>query len=401
MTGKRGSSPGLSEAMPATLKLLLLLALLNQALKTGSNVTILLTALNQQASPLLVGALTAVTGIFPMLLAVSIGRLNDRFGARVPMLAGSALVILSTLLPTVWPGLAALFVTATVTSLGAMAFSVSVQNTVGHVGSSDRAKNFSWLSMAFSFGGIIGPLFAGAIIDLAGHETAFKLLAFLPLLALILVGTGRLKLPAPHRAEGPAEIAAEGAAKGESKAAKRTLDLLKNPKMRIIYLLTALHVSAWEVISFLVPVYGSGIGISASSIGLILGAFNAATFVVRIVLPVFSRRYASLTLIRASLVLAGIISILFPLVTSVPLLVTLAFILGMGLGVTQPLAMSVLHESAPDGRSGEAVGLRTAVVNLSGTTTPIIYGALGGVFGMLPVFWGCGIGIWVAVWALR
>ena len=24
-----------------------------------------------------------------------------------------------------------------------------------------------------------------------------------------------------------------------------------------------------------------------------------------------------------------------------------------------------------------------------------------GVFGMLPVFWGCGIGIWVAVWALR
>lgn len=390
MTEKRGPSP----VLPPTLKWLLLLALLNQSLKTGSNVTILLTALSQHASPLMVGSLTAVTGIFPMLLAVSIGRLNDRFGARVPMLAGAVLVVLSTLLPVFFPGLAALFVTATFSSLGAMAFSVSVQNTVGHAGrSEDRARNFSWLSMSFSFGGIFGPLFAGAIIDFSGYETAFKLLAFLPLVALAVVGSGRLALPAPGLAK--------GAEKGEPKAATRILDLLKNPKMRMIYLLTALHVSAWEIISFLVPVYGSSISISASSIGLILGSFNAATFVVRIILPMFTSRFGSLTLIRASLVLAGILAIIFPLVTSVPILVALAFILGMGLGVTQPLAMSVLHESAPDGRSGEAVGLRTAVVNLTGTTTPIIYGALGGVFGMLPVFWGCGIAIWVAVWVLR
>ncbi|MFM9970592.1 MAG: MFS transporter, partial [Burkholderiales bacterium] len=97
----------------------------------------------------------------------------------------------------------------------------------------------------------------------------------------------------------------------------------------------------------------------------------------------------------------GILAVIFPMVESVPLLVTLGFILGMGLGVTQPLAMSVLHESAPSGRSGEAVGLRTAVVNLSGTTTPIIYGALGNVVGLLPVFWASAVAIWVAVWILR
>lgn len=377
-----------------TLKVLLCLALLNQSLKTGSNVAILLTALSQQASPLLVGALTAVTGVFPMLLAVSIGRLNDRFGARLPMFAGSAMVVLSTLLPIVWQGLPALFVTATLTSLGAMAFSVSVQNMVGHVGASeDRSKNFSWLSMAFSFGGICGPLIAGAIIDFAGYESTFLVLAFFPVFALVSIGSGKLSFPQPKPGTGKSA--------GEGKAARRTLDLLKNPRMRIVYLLTALHVSAWEVISFLVPVYGSGIGISASSIGLILGSFNAATFVVRIILPIVTRSYAALTLIRASLVLAGVISILFPLTASVPLLVTLAFILGLGLGVTQPLAMSLLHESAPEGRSGEAVGLRTAVVNLSGATTPIIYGALGGALGMLPVFWGCGVAIWIAVWALR
>ena len=38
----------------------------------------------------------------------AIGRLNDRFGARLPRFAGSALVIGSLLLPAVWPGLPAL-----------------------------------------------------------------------------------------------------------------------------------------------------------------------------------------------------------------------------------------------------------------------------------------------------
>ncbi len=377
-----------------TFRILICLALLNQSLKTGSNVTILLTALSQHASPLMVGALTAATGIFPMLFAVSIGRLNDRFGARVPMLAGSVLVALSTLLPTVWPGLPALFVTATMISLGAMAFGVSAQSTVGQLSTSaDRARNFSWLSMAFSSGGIVGPMLAGAIIDFAGYETAFVVLAFLPVINLVVVASDKMVLPRPNA---DAVVAA-----GEGKVAKRALDLLANPRMRIIYLLTALHVSAWELISFLVPVYGAGIGLSASSIGLILGAFATATFFVRIILPIFTRRYTSLGLIRASLILAGILSVIFPLVTSVPMLVGLAFILGMGLGVTQPLAMSVLHESAPDGRAGEAVGLRTAVVNLSATTTPIIYGALGGALGMLPVFWASAVGIWVAVWVLR
>jgi hypothetical protein len=63
--------------------------------------------------------------------------------------------------------------------------------------------------------------------------------------------------------------------------------------------------------------------------------------------------------------------------------------------------MSVLHEAAPPGRTGEAVGLRTSVVNLSAATTPVIYGALGSALGMTPVFWGLAVALWIALWALR
>src|SRR6185295_18006151 len=140
----------------------------------------------------------------------------------------------------------------------------------------------------------------------------------------------------------------------------------------------------------------AGIGLAATTIGVIIGAFSAANFAVRIVLPVLARRWSPLALIKASLVLAGVLFVAIPLVTSAAALIGLATVLGLGLGVTQPLAMALLHDSAPAGRSGEAVGLRAAVINLSGTTMPFVYGALSTALGMLPVFWAIAGGIWAA-----
>ena len=375
-----------------TLPALFLFAALNHALKTGSNVTVLLTALSLHAPPVVVGALTAIGSILPMLFAVSIGRLNDRFGSRMPLFIGTACVIASSLLPVAWPQLPTLFVTAIFTGIGSTAFSVSTQSVIGLFGNSeDRTRNFSWLSIAFSTGAIVGPMLAGPVIDHAGYTSAFVVLAFLALPALVTVGSGGLSLPSPRA---PGAPAAPGGRFG------RMFDLLRNKELRTVYLLTGLHVSAWEVFSFLVPVYGAGIDLAATSIGLILGAFSMATFFVRVVMPYFSRRYPALRLIRISIVIAGVLFIFFPMVTSVPVLIALGFVLGMVLGVTQPLSMQVLHESAPAGRTGEAVGLRTATVNLSAATTPLLYGAAGSALGMTPVFWAMAVAVWAAVWAL-
>jgi MFS family permease len=60
-----------------------------------------------------------------------------------------------------------------------------------------------------------------------------------------------------------------------------------------------------------------------------------------------------------------------------PLLLALAFVLGLGLGMAQPMVMSLLYSAAPAGRVGEAVGMRTSLVNLSQTAMPLVFGALG------------------------
>ena len=59
----------------------------------------------------------------------------------------------------------------------------------------------------------------------------------------------------------------------------------------------------------------------------------------------------------------------------------MAFLLGLALGSSQPNVMSLLHTQSPEGRVGEALGLRTMLINVCHTTLPILFGAAGTVIG--------------------
>jgi MFS family permease len=73
-----------------------------------------------------------------------------------------------------------------------------------------------------------------------------------------------------------------------------------------------------------------------------------------------------------------------------PLLLTLAFLLGFGLGGAQPMIMSLIYSTAPAGRAAEAIGVRSLIISMSQTAMPLLFGALGEVLGMTPVFWTMG-----------
>ena len=93
--------------------------------------------------------------------------------------------------------------------------------------------------------------------------------------------------------------------------------------------------------------------------------------------------------------------IAFPLVEGVRLLMLLAFLLGVGLGGTQPLVLALLYERAPPGRGAEAVGVRTLLLNFAQASVPLAFGALGTALGMVPVFWAMGAGLLAAGYAVN
>jgi MFS family permease len=127
--------------------------------------------------------------------------------------------------------------------------------------------------------------------------------------------------------------------------------------------------------------------LSASRIGVILAAFAAATFAVRLATPWIARRFAEFEVLTAALFVAGAAYALFPFVASVGALMTISFTLGLALGSGQPMVMSLLHGLAPAGRMGEAAGMRMSIINASTFAVPLIFGAIGSSLGIGPVFW--------------
>lgn len=348
---------------------------LNHSVFVGSRVAVTLYAIHFQATPFTVGTLMSVYGVVPMLFAVSAGRLTDRVGPRLPLLVGSVLVAAGALTPFVFPGLPALYAAAVLIGLGFMLYQVTVQNTVGFIGKrEDRPANFSVLALGFSASAFIGPMLAGLTIDWAGHANAFLLLAFLPLPGIAVLVADKLPLPRP-----PVQAARSGA--------RRLADLFAHRELRGIFIVSGVQSMAWELFSFMTPIYGSRIGLSASVIGAVMASFAVATFLVRLALPLLTRRVTAWRLLSFALLGSGATYLLFPLVTNVAMLMALAFVLGIGLGGSQPMVMALLHDSVPEGRTGEAVGIRATVVTTSQTFMPLLFGTLGSTLGVAPAFW--------------
>ena len=46
----------------------------------------------------------------------------------------------------------------------------------------------------------------------------------------------------------------------------------------------------------------------------------------------------------------------------------------------------MIYGRAPEGRSGEALGLRMTINNFTHMVTPLLFGAIGTAFGVAPVF---------------
>lgn len=330
-------------------------------------------ALQLGASEFTVGLLMALFAALPMVLSVASGRLIDRTGPRTPLLLGLAALAVATVLPFAVPRLEALYVSSTLCGTAFLLVHISMNSIFGaYGGPAQRAVNFSWLALGFSVSGSLGPIVAGLAIDGVGHARAFAVLAAFPALAWLLLFFRAQPLPVPDR---------------KGRQAGHVFDLFRIPALRNTFIVSGVLAMGWDLYAFLIPLYGARLGLSASSIGTIMATFALATFVVRLAMPLLVRRLRPIQVIGSALAIAGSTYVLFPLVESIPLLMVLSFTLGLGLGCAQPVIMSQLYEASPPGRQGEAVGVRTFMLNGSHTVIPLASGALSAAAGMAPAFW--------------
>jgi MFS family permease len=353
-------------------------AVMAHAALTGSRVTVSLAALDQGASPLFVGLAIGLFGLFPLLLAVSMGRWVDRVGPQWPMRVGFAVELMGLLIATLGPHPAALLAAALLIGTGVSLTQMTMQATVGLTFHAlQRPQGFAKLAVGASIASFAGPVVCGFLIDHAGgHRVAFAAMSLLACSALAgqwWLSQRRAHLfPAPHPHD-PTQTRALS-------------DLLANPQLRAIFLLSVALAVAWDTFQFIMPIHGQKIGLSASMIGLLLGTFASAIFLVRILMGYIHRHYEPWTILRAVFVVSTLVFVALPFVHALPLLFACAFVLGFALGASQSNMLSLLHDAVPAARAGEATALRQAFGNASSVALPTAFGAAGAVIGFVGLF---------------
>lgn len=354
--------------------LVIVATVLNQIAFKGSKVLMSLYAMELGADAFVVGILISLYSLFPFFLAVFAGRLSDRLGPRIPMLLGSLGLSGGLLLPFLLPHLTALYASAAMIGCFYIFYTVSIQHLIGSFGSGmQRTRNFGVFSLGVALSAMFGPTLAGFSIDLAGHGSTYLFLSLIPAApaAFLIFFAGGLP----------------PAAETDREAKKPMTDLLRNAPLRRALLTAGIIETGLELFNFYMPIYGHSLGLSASMIGIIMGTYATAMLMMRGLMPMLVRRSSEEAALFGSLCLAAAAFLLFPFVTSVYLLLVISFVLGLGLGCGSPLSLIITYNRAPEGRSGEAMGMRQTANKFIQVLVPVAVGTLGSAFGIAPAFW--------------
>ena len=141
------------------------MSMLNSIGQRGSKVAISLYALELGAGAAAVGALAALFAVFPLLLAVQVGRISDRFGMRAPIVGGAATMAAGLAVAFNTSEIAWLFLCPALIGLGHIFFHVSIHNLIGSHGAGEtRTRNFATFSLGASIAAFLGPSTAGVSI---------------------------------------------------------------------------------------------------------------------------------------------------------------------------------------------------------------------------------------------
>ncbi|SDN95433.1 MFS transporter [Polaromonas sp. JS666] len=357
---------------------LMLAQLFLNACFTGTRMAAPLQALRLGHGEAAVGLLIALFALAQVFLALPAGRYCERHGLKRPIAAAVVVAVAGGGLAAAWPVFPVLCVGAFLTGGAGGVAIIAMQRHMARVASEPAAlrQAFSWLAIGLALSNFLGPVLAGVVIDSAGFRAAFLAMAALPLIGWLSLRGAADPVPA---------------APGGTGRSAGAWDLLREPGLRRLLIVTGLLSACWDVHTFVVPVLGHERGLPASVIGSILGAFGIAAAAVRLLTPLVAAQLREWVILFGAMLATAVLFGVYPLMQAPLAMGVCSALLGFSLGSTLPMVMSLLHQLAPEHRYGEAVAVRVIVINMSSVGIPMVSGLAGSLIGAAGVFWAAGV----------
>lgn len=312
-----------------------------------------------------VGIVVGVFSLSALLLRPWAGRLSDRRGRRLLMLAGAGIFAVSVLGYLLAKSIAVMMLMRALTGAGEALFFVGAASAISDLAPDERrGEALSFFSLALYAGIGVGPIIGEAAIDGTDFSLVWLAAAGIGLLAVLLAFPVPDTRPAWSAPLGPARLVHRAAV------------------LPGTVLLTVL-VGMSGFFAF-VPIYVTEIGLRGSRIVFL--TFSVVVILIRSFGAKIPDRMGSYRSSQAALALSAIgLLVVGAWGNAVGLLVgTVVF--GVGVALATPALMSLAIGSAPPTERGWVIGTFTAFIDLGFGLGPIVLGAVAAVLGYRGTF---------------
>ena len=352
---------------------LLLSSLLLQAATAVARPMASYRALDIGMAPSSLGLVAAAFAIAPVVFALSIGRLIDRFGeSRFQVGAALVLGLASIGLSMVGSPLGLLLLLA-VLGLAQLVFVVANQTAVAtRTASAGYDGRFGHLSFVASLGQLIGPAAAGVIASSGTPAGTSQALVFGAVLAF-----AALPVALAMRAADPGPAVVRSAADGPRPS---VMSILRTPGMGPAMLASLTVLSAMDILVVYLPALGEERGMTPATVGALLATRAGASMASRLMLGRLIGWLGRDTLMIGSLVVAAV-AVVSLAVLPLPLMFVAMTVAGLTLGIGQPMTMSWVAARATVGSRGTAMSLRLLGNRLGQVAIPLAAGAVASITG--------------------
>lgn len=292
-----------------------------------------------------------------------------------------------------FPSLPGLIATQVITGLSHVTLVIAAQATIAGLDEGGRMETwFGWYTTCLSIGQLIGPLLGGLLLSYSDVRITFAVVTALPLAAIAISWHLRTSVVDPR----PPHLPRQGPGYLEQLALLRT-----NAGVQMSLLVTTGTLFAVGAHTAILPLFLEAKGVPATGIGVLVSLRALFSTVVRPVTSPIVRvfRGRARTLLVAIVVIAmatGTIGI----TTSYVLIAVLTALVGIGVGITQPLSMVAVADYVPATSRGPALGMRLMGNRAAQVTSPLLLGVIAEVSTFATAFLSTGAILLVAALAV-
>lgn len=339
-------------------------------------------AIAQGAGPVLLAALTTIFALPALVAAVPAGRLTDRFGGSIVSLIGALIGVVGVAGMIFLPGLPALIACCAVVGLGNLGSMVGQQTFVAHQSRGGPSEGgFGFLSATASAGQAVGPPLATVVATMLVMDPSKPDTALGFVVCAVLTAMGVPFFWMMRRVENRIVPS-----RTEVGSAEKTSQLSMARNVWRALAVSGLVLVTIDLLYTFMPLWAQYRGVSANIIGLLLALRAGISMFSRLGLGRMVAKWGRMRLIVSATLMASVGLLILPF-AGVGWAIVSMLLLGVGLGIPQPLTMAWAVASTHERQHGMVLGLRLSANRLALIIVPLGIGALAVPLGAMSVFY--------------